>query len=88
MVSIKITYPRKLTQASLRQHHNKVESLTLKLEDDDIVVNSIQKIVNEILEDIADIFVREKLFVHECEMILIVLDEKIKKHRRTRGNEE
>lgn len=79
LVSIKITDPRKLTQASLRQDHNKVESVTLKLEDDDIVVNSIQKIVNEILEDIADIFVREKLFTHECKMILIALDEKIKK---------
>jgi len=60
--------------------------MTCEVQDkDDIVANSIQKIVNEILEDIGDIFVREKLFTHECKMILIALDEKIKKTSQNKG---
>jgi len=71
---------------SFGQHDNKVESVILKVPEDDIVVNSIQKIVNEILENIGDIFIREKLFAHEYAMILDALEEKIKKNRRTRDN--
>ena len=60
--------------------------MTCEVQDkDDIVANSIQKIVNEILEDIGDIFVREKLFTHECKMILIALDDKIKKTSQSKG---
>jgi hypothetical protein len=63
----------------LCRNHNKVEPGTVELPEIDIVVFSIQKIVDEILEDIANIFIREKLFAHECKMILAALDEKIKK---------
>jgi len=83
-----LTQGKKLYEISLRQDHNKVEPVTLKLEDDDIVVNSIQNIVNEILENIGDIFVREKLFSQECKMILIALDEKINKASQNKGNKE
>ena len=61
------------------QNDNKVESTAMKGQEYNIIANSIQNIVDEILEDIGDIFVREKLFTQECEMILIALDEKIKK---------
>ena len=47
---------------------------------DDIAADSIKKIVDEILEDIGDIFIRAKLFTHECEMILAILRERIKKY--------
>lgn len=63
----------------LCRNHNKVELVTAELPENDIVASSIQDIVDEILEDIADIFIREKLFEYECEMILVALDEKIKK---------
>ena len=66
------------------RNDNKVEFVTLKEQEDDVVANSIQKIVNEILEDIGDIFVREKLFAPECEMILVALEEIIKRNCRTR----
>ena len=70
----------------LGQNDNKGEFETLKEQDDDIVANSIQKIVNEILENIGEIFVKEKLLAHEYPMILDALEEKIKKNRRIRDN--
>ncbi len=63
----------------LGQDHNQVELVIFEVQGNDIVADSIQKIVNEILEDIGDIFIREKLFKHECKMVLSALEEKIKK---------
>ncbi|MCX6003658.1 MAG: hypothetical protein NTX46_04485 [Chloroflexi bacterium] len=59
------------------QYVNKVESLNLEVPEDDIIAESIQKIVDEILEDIGDIFISNNLFAYECEMILAALAEKI-----------
>ena len=67
----------------LSQDQNKVELVTQEVPDEDIVASSIQRIVNEILEDIGDIFIREKLFAYECEMILAALDEKIRKESQS-----
>ena len=75
----KLTHGKKPYRISLEQDHNKIEFLTCGEQEDDIVANSIQKIVNEILENIGDIFIREKLSAHECEMILDALGEKIKR---------
>ena len=75
-----LTHGKDPYKMQLGQDNKIVEAITCKVQDkDDIVANSIQKIVNEILEDIGDIFVREKFFAHECEMILVALEEKIKK---------
>ena len=81
----KITQDKKLHEVNLEQNHNRVE-FAYEIQDDDIVAYSIQKIVNEILAEIGDIFVREKLFASECEMILDALEEIIKKNRRTKDN--
>jgi len=70
----------------LRRYHNKVEFAANELQEEDIVSASIQRIVDEILCDIADIFIREKLREEECEMILDSIEGKIKKNRRTRDN--
>jgi hypothetical protein len=75
----KLTRGKDPYKIRLGQDHNKVEPVIFGVQEDDIVADSIQKIVNEILEDIGDIFIREKLFTYECEMILVALDEKIKK---------
>lgn len=63
----------------LCRNYDKVVPVDLELSENDIVNSSIQRIVDEILEDIGDIFIRENLFEHECEMILTTLEEKIKK---------
>ena len=65
---------------------NKTQPDTTGALEDDMVANSIHKIVNEILQDIGDIFIREKLFAHECEMIMTALKEKIKTRRGAREN--
>ena len=62
----------------MSQDDYKVEHSTPKIQDSDLVTDSIHKIVDEILEDIGDIFIREKLFAHECKMILAALEEEIK----------
>ena len=47
----------------LCRNHNKVEPITVELPENDIVVFSIQKIVDEILEDIANILIREQFYL-------------------------
>ena len=64
---------------------DKDESDIKEVLEDDIIAHSIQKIVNQILEDIGDIFIREKLFAHECEMIMTALEEKIKNASQRKG---
>ena len=61
------------------QNDNKVESTAMKGQEYNIIANSIQKIVNEILQDIGDILISEKLFDYECDIVLNALIEQIKK---------
>jgi hypothetical protein len=49
------------------------------MKNEDIVAESIEKLVDEIFEDIADIFYREKLSRHEIKMVLVLLEEIIMK---------
>jgi len=52
---------------------NEDEPDTKEVLEDDIIANSIQNIVNEILQDIGDIFISKKLSDYECEMVLAAL---------------
>ena len=56
---------------------DKVESDNPDALEEDIVADSVQNIVNEILEDIGDILISKNLFKHECEMVLAALADKI-----------
>jgi hypothetical protein len=68
--------------------NNPFKQETQILQEEDIVASSIQKLVAEILEDIGDIFYRERLSIHESNMILVVLEDKIKKELRQKNNKE
>jgi hypothetical protein len=61
--------------------NNPFKQETQILQEEDIVVA-------EILEDIGDIFYRERLSIHESNMILVVLEDKIKKELRQKNNKE
>jgi hypothetical protein len=61
-----------------RFDQDKADSDTKEAPVDDVVANSIQKIVNEILEDIGDILINEKLFEYESDTVLNALIEQIK----------
>ena len=61
------------------QNDNKVEPVIMKALEDDMVANSIHNIVNEILQDIGDILISEKLCEYECDIVLNALIEQIKK---------
>jgi len=68
-----------------RFSQNKAETGTSGAIEDDMLANSIQNIVNEILQEIGDIFIRERLFAPECEMIMKALEEKIKNASQRKG---
>ncbi len=58
----------KLTQGKDPYKIHSDQSVTIEVPEDNIAANSIQKIGDEIPEDIGYIFIREELFKHELRL--------------------